>query len=266
MNALVHPITFDDYRQLEGINQSTIKRFGMAPTPMHFKHEQDHPREDSDAIRIGRAVDCLMFRPTDFDAEFITFLGRRAGKDWESFAAENDGKTILNKAENDRVEGCVEALGSDAEFMKAIKYSRNQVAAIAEDPEFGTLKALIDILPPLSLGWVFDLKTACSGESAEFGKTAHNLGYEIQAALTLHILRTMGEPRDFFGLFIVENEAPFAVCHKKFEANSLAIEDAMRRLRQWIPRYRECKATNVWPGYGNEWQDVAIPAWAMRNV
>lgn len=266
MNGVTHPITFDDYSAIPALNQSTIKRFGMAPTPLHYKHDQDHPSEDTAAIRIGRAVDCLIFRPEDFGAEFITFLGRRAGSAWESFAAENDGKTILNKSENDRVEGCVNALGNDPVFMQALHASKTQVAAVAEDPELGPLKALLDMMPPKELGWVFDLKTACSGESAEFGKTAHNLGYEIQAALTLHILRLLGEPRDFFGLFIVENEAPFAVCHKKFEKDSLAVEDAMKRLRQWIPRYRECKAANIWPGYGNEWQDVAIPAWALRSV
>lgn len=266
MNAIIHPITFDDYCQLEGVNQSTIKRFGMSPTPKHFKHEQDNPGEETAGLRIGRAVDCMMFRPSEFADEFVTFPGRRAGKEWEAFKAENDGKTILSMSENDRVDGCIAALAEDSEFMRCLKHSRTQVAALATDPELGPLKALIDILPPAQLGWVFDLKTANTGEPAEFGKSAHNLGYEIQAALALHILRLLGEPRDFFGLFIVENEAPFDICHRKFEADSLAIEDAMRRLKKWIPRYLECKATGIWPGYGSEWQDVAIPAWAMRNI
>ena len=266
MTGLIHPITFDDYCAIDAVNQTTIKRFGFAPTPMHFKHEQDNPGEETAGIRIGRAVDCLAFRPGDFDAEFITYLGIRRGKEWESFAAENDGKTILNKTENDRVEGCMAALASDAEFQRCVKHSKTQVAAIANDPELGPLKALIDILPGKQLGWVFDLKTAASGEPSEFGKSAHNLGYEIQACLTLHILRLLGEPREFFGLFVVENEAPFAICHQKFEADSLALEDAMRRLKAWIPRYQECKRTNTWPGYGSEWRDVAIPAWALRNV
>lgn len=266
MNGFVHPITFDDYKQIDAVNQSTIKRFGMAPTPKHYKHDLDHPGEETAAIRIGRAVDCLMFRPNDFSAEFVTFPGRRAGKEWEAFAAANDGKTILNSSENKRVDGCIASLGNDSEFMRCLKRSKTQVAAVAQDPALGPLKALIDILPPLSLGWVFDLKTACTGEPAEFGKSAHNLGYEIQAAMTLHILRLLGEPRDFFGLFIVENEAPFDICHRKFEADSLAIEDAMRRVKAWVPRYLECKRTNIWPGYGSEWAEVAIPGWALKNI
>jgi hypothetical protein len=267
MNALIHPITFDDYCEIEGVNQTTLKRFGTAATPKHYKHELDNPKPETAAIRIGRAVDCLAFRPSDFGKEFATWNGDRRGKAWEEFRDAHDGISILNSGENDRVQGCLAALAEDGEFQTCLRGSRTQVAAVCDDEEHGCQrKALIDILPPKSLGWVFDLKTTDSAEQSDFARTAMTVGHHIQAAFTLDILAALGEPRDYFGLFIVEADAPHAICHKKFATDSAELDDAREKIRKWLPEYLICRNMDVWPGYTSEWEDVKFPHWALRRA
>src|SRR4030095_14842230 len=87
------------YRSDPGLNQSLLKAFGTAKSPQHFLWDKEHPKEETDSLRIGRFVDAAMLSNVSsfsLNDHFAVFTGAtRRGKEWEAFQEFNKGKTIL---------------------------------------------------------------------------------------------------------------------------------------------------------------------------
>jgi hypothetical protein len=259
--GIYHNLSRAEYDAIPALNQSTVKKFGRARSPYHYRNEK--PRKQTAEMMIGSAVDCLLFTPERYADEYAVWDGERRGSDWKAFKAENQGKSILNASEFDRVEGCIRALKSQPDFNDATRVCKFQVAAWCAAEI--NMKALIDMLPPVEVGWVFDLKTAGSAEAGEFGKQCYDLGYDIQAAWTLRILELLGQPRTHFGFYIVENDEPFAVNRLHFRADSREINDAEGRADAIAQRYEECRSENLWPDYDPTWKPIKLPPWAYKT-
>ena len=112
---------------------------------------------------------------------------------------------------------------------------------------------------------VVDLKTAASADPAEAGRVAHNFGYHQQAAWYLDGLRALtGETDVAFIHVIVEKDAPYLVSVTQLDDEALArgrvLNDRAIRL------YKECLATDTWPGYSPTIRSVSLPTWALRDT
>jgi hypothetical protein len=268
-NRIMFGLQDSEYRQIQAISQSQLKRFGTSKTPMHYRHDADNPRDETPSMRIGRAVDCRAFRPNDYADEFAIFSGKkRQGKAWEEFETANASKTILNITEAERVNGCVATLTNCEDFQQCLACSKYQVAVVAKHPMFNCwAKGLIDIFTPVfndGNSWLFDLKTADSADATDFSRQAADLGYHVQAAWYFMLLDLCGDPRTTFGFFVVENEAPFVLNRISIHRDSDEIAMANRAIEKWLPRLLQCSQTNLWPGFTEEWKPLSFPRWVKE--
>ena len=259
----------DGYRSDPGLNQSLVKRFIAAPTPFHFKYEQDHPPEKSDAMKLGSAVDCLVSDAAKFKERFIVWQGgRRQGKEWDAFElrAEDARMEILTLAEKERVIGMVNALEANEDASGIIRHSKRQVVAIADHPSLGfRMKALIDLLPDTNSEWLFDLKTAAGADCNTFHDQCFKLDYAMQARWYMDTCRFAGVYIKSFGFVVVENEPPHGVQIHYYDYEDEAIGRAGLRYAEAVPRLLECVKNNAWPDYGAAWRKVTTKPWMLKE-
>ena len=276
MNPLPNGIHFDIpedlYRADPAINQSLLKAFSRAPTPQHFRYEQEHPREETAELRIGNYVDTFMFDKGCIPDKFAVWESRRQGKDWEAFEAANADKTILNKAEQGRALGIIKSLLSHEDAVKIVSACTHQTVAIAEHPALKCrMKGAIDLLPDLSrchaslAEYVFDLKTSADASPEGFAMQCWRLGYAVQAAFYGDLLELCGRKTTTFGFIVAENEPPHQVAIHYFKRDSIEIIEARKKYEGWMEKYLACVAKGEWPGYGSEWTRIEYKPWQLAE-
>ena len=87
-------MSWADYFALDAENFTRIKT--ISESPALYRWTCDHPPEETAATALGRYVHRVILEPDDPGDDFAIFPGaRRAGKEWETFAKANSGKTIF---------------------------------------------------------------------------------------------------------------------------------------------------------------------------
>lgn len=258
----------EQYLSDPGYNQSTIKKFGTAKTPAHFRWDEDHPPDqDTSGLRIGNYVDCAVFSPKTMNDTFaVWYGGRRAGKDWEAFKEAEGQRTILTEGEYERGKACVAAMLAHDDAASALKCSNHQVTIIATHPLFGfRLKGRLDMLPKKDLDWAWDWKSGCDASSAFFHNLAGDKGYDVQAEFYLSLLEYAGQPTGNFGFFVGETEPPHGVDTHYVIRDSIELREARRKIDDWLVRYHKCKTENVWPCYDTNWKRIRFKPWRLAK-
>lgn len=263
-----HGVSDEAYRSDPGYSQSTLKKFGTAKSPLHFRYDEDHPPDqDTTGLRIGSYVDYVVFERTPIANKFAFWdSGRRAGKVWDEFKEANAEKTILTVEELQRAEACVAAMLANEDAAAALKFSHHQVTIIAVHPTFGyRLKGRLDLKPKKDIDWIYDWKSACDASSPFFHKLAHDKGYSIQAEYYLALCEYVGEPAGNFGFFVGETEPPYGVQTHYFERESAELVAAGKKIDEWLVRYHQCKTENVWPSYTPDWKRIRFKGYMLAE-
>ena len=255
-----------DYDADPGLNQSLVKKFAEARTPAHFKYDQEHAEQpDTDSIRIGNAVDWTIFEPTSLPRRLIVWPGERRGKDWAAFKEEHKAKVILSQAESLRAIGAVDALLHNTDSSRWISSSEHQVMIIAEHPDFKIrMKGLLDMLPPKAYGWVGDLKTTMDASAEGFALQSFKMGYHVQAAYYLDLLKFAGEPAEYFGFICVENEPYHGVAIHGIHHLSAEAQLGRQTYESAIVALSRHRTENVWPAYPNDWSKITYKPWQLK--
>jgi PDDEXK-like domain of unknown function (DUF3799) len=270
--GLHHDIPVDQYRADPAVNQSTLKAFGRAPTPYHFRYDREHPKEETAELRIGSYVDGWMFSNKLLDTNFAIWKDRRQGNAWKEFEEANKSKTILNSKEHERASGAIKAVCNHDDSVKIVNACSTQVIAIAEHPVLKCrMKGAIDLLPDLGrcsallAEYAFDLKTSADASPEGFAMQCWRLGYAVQAAFYGDLLELCGRKTSTFGFIVVENEPPHQVAIHYFKRDSIEIIEARKKYEGWMKAYLSCVETNNWPGYGSEWTRIEFKPWQLSD-
>lgn len=244
-------VPFSDYLSDPGINQSELKKFGMARSPYHYKYKKDHPEEDEDPahFKIGRYVDCGVFRPKELNPN--------------DFAS-------LKASEIRTAEACILSVLSHRDAARLIMACQSQVVVIAHtEPR---RKGLIDLLPdpercdPLLLDYAFDLKSAADASAEGFANACYKFGYHIQAAYYIDLLATVGLKITTFGFIVVETKPPYAVAIHYMPSDSHEITLGRTLYQRWLKDYSSCLEKDQWPDYGDSWTRIRFKPWHFRDI
>lgn len=249
-----------EYRAIPAVSQSTLKAF--ADCPRKFKLAEK--REATPNMIYGALVDALWLTG---DTSRFAFMpegldGRtKEGKAWK---AASEGKDVVPWDTLQRANAAIARLSNTPEIAEARQGCDAQVAAVAEI-EGVLCKGLIDLCPKDGCrGGLADLKTAASGDPAEWARYVFNMRLHWQAALYLDLWnRATGEDlQDFFHI-VSEQEPPhepsmMALSH---EFVALGRDEYRRALRL----YAECQAKDEWPGYATN-AVIAPEPWMLKRA
>lgn len=232
--AATHPI---GQLGLSPVHFSDLKR--MAQSPLHYAHGLEHRREETKALRLGRAVDALCFGTCGV----VGYDGQRRGKEWAAFAAANAGSICLNKTEHEQALGMSDALERHSEALDLLSGERQKLIEweISGRACAGTPDAFTD-------GRIAELKTCRTAHPDRFVWDARRLAYHAQLAWYLDGLIHSGRARPSTAYIVaVESSAPHPVT--VFCLTDRALDQGARTWRLWFERLRACEESNAWPPY-----------------
>ncbi|HEY3495953.1 MAG TPA: PD-(D/E)XK nuclease-like domain-containing protein [Polyangiaceae bacterium] len=211
----------------------------IARSPLHYKHGLSVPLRDTKSLRMGRAVDAILFGTCGV----VDYKGQRRGKEWEAFAQANAGSICLNATEAAQVRGMAKALEQHSDAMYLLSGTRQRTIRwkIAGRECEGTP----DSFRPAELA---DLKTCESAQPARFPWKARQYGWTAQVCWYREGLEQAGlAAPSVLCLVAVESKPPHPVT--VFELTERAIDEGTRTWRLWFERLRACEESNEWPAY-----------------
>jgi hypothetical protein len=231
----------------------------MAKSPLHYQDAIQHPLEDTDAMRIGRAVHCAVLEPARFSASYPVWGGaRRAGSEWVAFLAACDGD-YLREEEAETVRAMSGAVRGHTEAAKLLLTGESETVLEWTDPDTDIeCKGRVDWLRP---GVVADLKTTRDGDKRTFERQSASMHYFSQLGFySMGAEAMFGRPHKA-AIISVENVRPYDVA--VYRVPALVLDRGKALCRTWLRRLAECRATGLWPGRYSEVLDYELPAWMM---
>jgi hypothetical protein len=230
------------------LSYSALKAF--AKSPNHYLQYVSGERTESDAMKLGSLLHCMLLEPTEVDARFVQApdvnLRTKAGKEEAAaFAEANAGKTVV-KAEQwqlaDTMRIAVQGHPLAFDLLKGLPEHK-----LEGDIEGVPFVGYADCLGE----FVVDVKTTRDASPQGFKREASNFDYHLQAAI---YKRLSGRE---FKWVAVENVAPFNVA--VYTPSEEAMEAADAYLCNLVASWR------VWDGapagYTLDDLELDLPPW-----
>lgn len=242
-------------------------------TPLHgwMAHPRLNPDCNpfqSDAFDFGSAAHSLILEGDE--SRFVEINA----DDWRTKAAKEqrdearDGGMIplLSKdfSKLFAMRDAAAAFIADSELAGIFDDGNAEVTAIAHDDIW--MRGRFDFLTT-DRRIVLDYKTVGRSANPEsfLRSSVFQFGYDIQAAMYLHLNQLTGGPEDAKFVWLAqETEAPYA-CSLMGASPSL-VETGQRKLSSVIDTWTECLLTGEWPGYANRIAWLEAPAWELSKV
>lgn len=269
----VYPGTpMETYHAWDGASNSRLSK--LRQSPAHLRAYLVAPPEETAALRHGRAIHAAILEPDDFASRYVAApegLDRRtkAGKETWDGLLNRFGEGCVLKADEyamclavrDSVHAHQSAgnlLVGPGEIELSCTWKHAQVDGIG-------CKARFDRYTPMIAGGaIVDIKTTRDASRREFEKAIFSLGYHRQGAFYLDGAKALGMHAEHFVILAVEKEPPYAVA--AYRLTEGAIEAGRDQLEVLLRRYGQCLATDTWPAYPDEVQDIALPPWAWTQI
>jgi hypothetical protein len=255
-----------DYRgQVEWLSVTSAKKLLPPSCPAKFRAtlgmEEHKPQYDFGkafhAKVLGDGAEVIVV-----DADSWRSAAARDARD----AAYAAGKVPLLASEAATVDAMATAVLAHDTAPLLFKGGAPEVSAFWVDEATGVhCKARFDYLPDKQPGRrliVPDLKSAASVDPEEFGRAAARFGYLLQQEHYSSALRHLGIDNDPAFLFVaVEKEQPHLVNVGQF-ADADTVRLSAAALDKALRIYRECLATDTWPGYSGV-TNLSVPSWHL---
>lgn len=257
-------MTEQEYRAHQGINKSTL--WEIKRSPAHYKYLLEHPIEDTQALRFGRALHAAILTPSAFKREYAAApdCDRRTKEGKETYAlwhsALTPGTTILSAEEMETIQGMVKSYRSNKEARALLRNTRREVPKFWTDPETGLLcKCRLDVIKPDA---VVDIKTTLDASTGAFIRDTMKYGYHVQAAHYLKGVEARTGRRSEWYFLVIEKKPPY--CVHILRASAELIELGAYERARLMEKLRHCIDTDTWPAYESE--ELTLPAWAYTEV
>lgn len=259
-------MTEAEYAALPGLRASWVKTL-LSATPAHLRARMDSEDADTDALRIGRAVHCMILRPNDFPAEFaVSPRFDRRTKDGkaaaEAFDREARGRCVLDESELANVAAISSAVRANQSARMLLELCDQFERVYTGEVAGVESKCRIDALSETE-GVLLDVKTTISASPRAFARAVVDFGYLSQMAFYRAVLRCHGIDVRNVVLVAVEKARPFAVA--LYEIDAADLDAVVPDVERAAETFGICHRTGIWPGYAQEIRRLAMPAWAFNR-
>ena len=257
---IVAGVPFAEYAAQPGQNVSTLK--AMLRSPLHYRHAMTS-HKTTPAMVLGTAAHVATLEPERFGEAFAVWDGgRRAGKDWEQFKADNFERDILTADERDEALAIAAAVRACPDAMVYLRQGHAEVSMSwqHDEPEMA-LKGRVDWLTVVDgCDVVVGLKTTRDLRPREFAAQAARLCYHWQWAFYYDGFERITGRKPAMVEIVVESAAPHAVAVYRIPEHVL--ERGRQEYRDALTTLAQCEASGVWPGPVVGEVEFDLPGWA----
>lgn len=264
------PLSYTEYEAIPALNWSTLKHLAISPRMLRWR--ADHPRPETAALRLGRAIHCAILEPERWARCYVphpdfgdgrTKAAKAAKADW---LASIDGRDVevLDADEHALAEHCAEAVRTHPRARRLLEHTRVEETVTWTDEETGVdCKSRLDIAAP---GYVVDLKSSRMQTVRAIEIQIASLLYHGQLAFYHDAaIATRRIPYDADGPYIVvvQTVEPYDVVPGRLMREDL--EKGRALYRSFLRKYLECQAADWWPGLAPDVIDLDLPPWTPRG-
>ena len=269
--TITKDIPFADYLARQSVHFSALK--AMEDSPAAYLRAL-RGRADTDALRVGRAVDSLILGGEA--GNVVTYDGgARRGTTWTEFEAAHAGATILTCAQRASAIAMRDAvltnttardLFIDGAAQVTVEWEQdvNVGSEMRDDAREVTLpcRARVDYLR--DNGEMVELKTCRATTRSAIQREVARFYYHAQIAFYVDGLVANGQPPPRVLLVVVTKIAPHEVI--VFNVRDAQLEIGRRKVDTWMRAVAECAASGRWPGLGDDGPvDLELPAWCESD-
>ena len=273
-----------EYESFGGWNASLLK-LALSKTPAHAYREYLDPDRvrspETPAMRLGTLVHEALLEPLAFESHLVTDKGATT----KSYAlelaqAEAVGKRLVQEKERDQAAGIALSVRSHPVIGRrfpAEGHPLNELSLCWTDDGV-KCRARLDAVRWIGgTIWIADLKTTADANPEEFGKSALNFNYLLQAAFYADGVRACAEsigslldlPEGVaedapiaFEFVAVEKSRPYPVA--RYAVTDDQIELGRKMYRRAISIVESARQVDHWLGYDNAAIPLELPPWADR--
>ncbi len=229
-----------------------------------------HPKKyNSDSMRWGSLIDCLLTTPEEFDdlyevANYPTFQSN-AAQAWCK-EVEDGGKVALLKCKLEDAKKSITIFPQHYEANRIIKNSQKQCILFGKytDPDYKrsiNLKGLADFIPN-DRKYLADLKTTGKFTRKDLKKTIYDYQYHVQAAfyLMLYNKANPNDKRDRFRIVWQQSVAPYEVAVQELTLDD--IKQGQLVAKYYLRKLTRAYALDEFPMMcGDRAEMVSMPEW-----
>jgi hypothetical protein len=232
--------------------------------------------KETEAFALGRAAHHLLAAEIGFENVFAIRPETIDGAPWQGnrtvckkwlAQAKREVKTVLTSAQVEQVRGMAVSLGAHPLVQSGILNGLIERSMFWRDPETGIwLKSRPDAIPS-DAGDFSDLKTTPSTLYLDLQRSIADFGYIQQAALTFEGARALGIEATSFNLLWIEKQPPHCVRVQQLRDEDIDRGRMLNRVA--IRMFADCLSTGVWPGPGDDRDDVEfvdLPEWRRQQI
>jgi hypothetical protein len=242
-------MTRTKYEALPGLSYSGLKE--LLRSPAHYNHWLNNPREETKALRLGKAAHAAFLTPDIWASTYKSLpetLDRRT-KDGKAtyeaiLASMKPGDTLLSFDEYELATEIAQAASRIADNL--IYRTGAWVERVLQgNDKFTLIKGIPDLID--SEGWIYDLKTTDDASERAAVRTILNYGYHLQAAHYIRLAHCNRSDIRGFRLVMVEKEAPHQGA--VYEISGDLLDLGRKETERAYSIYDRCVASGEWPGY-----------------
>lgn len=267
--GIVTGMSYEDYAAAPGVSATALK-IAYMHSMAHVRAYMDGTFEKrSTALDFGKAFHSLALEgKEEFNRRPDTYTSSKGEeKPWN--ANSNTCKEWLEQNNKYVVTGETEAaLRNMTKAVRPYLYPNfDAEISIFSQLEGLPVKCRLDVLSKSETDPVIDLKTCADANPEKFMREALRLGYHLQAAWALDVLRLVGIKRQEFQFVAVESKPPHGVCVLRFLDQDVSLLRVGRvRYKEQLRKIKQSIETGKWPSYGTVWAEEFAPAWMKREL
>lgn len=259
----IYSIAAERYHAAAGVSKSMLDVLAEK-TPAHLQAYLAGEHEETDAMRFGTIVHRALLEPDTFKNGFHVkpekmSFATKIGQQWRDLHAD---RPVIGAGDAELIEEMVSAVHAHPFAKRLLAGCQREQSIFVEDNQGTLRKSRLDALTKGNV--IPDLKSCESAALDSFERSISRYRYHVQAAYYLDNCNLAGIEKVSFFFICVEKSPPY--CVRCLQVMPEIIEYGRTLYQRDLQVYRNCLETGLWPGWGESFEECALPQYEMRGL
>jgi len=255
-----------EYDNVFALNQSGMK--ALKVSPYHMKYDWDHRNEQdpTEAMLEGNAFDMMMFEPGKYN-DTVLYIPLKYNKNGSiskqqcTSTYSKDGYIYMTSVNIKKLENMKKSLLKKKVIRNILSHGTPTVTLFWNDLETGIpCKARLDWLRQDDR-FIADLKTCRDISDYGFTKQVAQLKYYYQAYWYVEGMKVLTGDDYLFWFLCAEKNKYYQSRRFKIPPAEFQKRGVDSDIRDLKLRFADCLASDKWPGYDDELEELYLPAY-----
>lgn len=262
--GVVRDMPLERYLSSPGLSKSGLDDFADCPFKYWARHLDPNREREEREVDEGTLTHCAILEPSEFNERYVVGPDvSRNSKEWREFCKQWAGHKVIKPEQARGAMARADAVRRHRDVAKLLSLGSPEQSAFWSDPSTQLLcRCRPDWVHPVGHRGVIlgDVKTYSNANLREFKRQVERKRYHWQAAFYTDGYSIAADTPVLGFVFIaVELKPPYCVSACMLDEESLNI--GRQEIAEMMKAFALCQASNTWPAYGDNVQQIELPHW-----